>query len=521
MKMLREPVHKGSAFLISCQNDNQVRDLILVLHGVSFDLLKKMTAKIRVIICSDHPEWKLITASIKDASFPHENHDIDPGYFCFDIRFFYSVASDGEVIIYEALLGRVIKRLLSNITGTDFIQTSGIARDQRYFDRPKARSELLREAKSNRWLLLEAIRRFGKTSFMINLEDKQPKDCSAVYVPLESGTSNVFFAHALLSYAIANDKMKSLLPKRWRAGIQASWTAFEILEKSLSYERDVKKDLKYLWKALSKIKTPILFMVDEMVIYLNNVFQTIVHGSNNLETYKAWVREVFEVMNEAPNTVHYVVAGSMHLPVFLEAKEIKIEPLDNMKSISLFPVPLEDIETLIRLSLLQGKTIPEPKEVKWIIDKFGGWIPSFLIYFLELLEMECRDRGKLNLSDIQVVYNSLFNAKNRYLFSDLDDQPRRYQEFFEPESYFAYRLKSLLVYAAQNKPSLPELERAFNQAKPYVDSISQGKKNLWFNLAKKIAMQDFSLDIQNDHCKIACPLLEDWILSRRHEWEAK
>ena len=69
-------------------------------------------------------------------------------------------------------------------------------------------------------------------------------------------------------------KIKSLIPKKFLVGIQASWTANEILENSISSGREIRKELKNLWKALSKKETSILFLLDEMVIYLNNVFQT-------------------------------------------------------------------------------------------------------------------------------------------------------------------------------------------------------------------------------------------------------
>jgi hypothetical protein len=517
--MFREPIQKGPAFLIRFAKNGAKRDLMFVLRDTQLDHLMKTADAIRQISIQ-YRDWKVSTASIRDAAFPrHEIGDPEPGYFCFDIRYFYSAAPDGGIMVHDQLLGRIVQRLLSGTPGKDFIQKSGIARGVRYFDRPDVRWELLNEAGKNRWLLLEAIRRFGKTTFMVNLEDQQPEDFIAVYVSLEAGVSQDYFAWAMLAHALSNSTIWDLIPADVKAGLESTWSAGEILDKLNSNQGSPSEKLNELWVACSHAKVRILFLLDEVVIYLKNVLNSVFGNQpQQQEKWKHWVRDVFAILNGAPDAVRFLMAGSMHLPVFLEAREVGLDIPDRMKSISLSPVPREEIETFLRLCLLQEEILAEEEEIQWIVGKFGGWIPSFLMYFVDLLGMDCRDKEALSLKDIQSTYTSLFESRHRHLFYDLDEQPKRYNEFFNPSLSFTHRLQAMLVKAASQNVSLEELTSAFHQARDYDSSMSHDKRERLANQAIRIVEQDFSLQIDDDHCTIACPFLSDWMLSRKQEW---
>ena len=517
--MIKEPVHEGPAFLIHYVRGKARRDLLLVLGDTPLEHLTATAHAVREI-SGRHTGWEATTASIQDAAFPrYEAPDLAPGHFCFDIRHFYSTGPNGETMVNGDLLDRIVKRLLSDTPGADFIQKSGIARGPRYFNRPGTRQQLLKEVDENRWLLLEAIRRFGKTSFMVNLEDRPPANTVVVYASLESGASRDFFAWALLAHALSSAGMRDLVSPKLLEGIEETWSIHEILEKLMASREKPLEALTHFWSDLSKSKVRILFLLDEVVIYLNNAFNSMPHKSpDETEKWSNWVRDMFAALNGAPAGVRFVLAGSMHLPVFLEAREIHIDLIDGMKSLSLSPVPQDEAEAFLRLCLLQEGVLAGEPEIRWISDRFGGWIPSFLLYFADLIGMKCRDRETLSLEDIRSIYDSLFGSRHRHLFSDLDEQPGRYDELFERSWSFTPRLRSMLAVAASGGVSFSELESSFHQAKDYDPSMLQGDKEVFFNRAVKIAVHDFSLLVGPDCCKIACPLLSDWILSRKSEW---
>jgi hypothetical protein len=520
--MIKEPVHEGPAFLIHYVKDETKRDLLLVLGDTRLGHLTATANAVREI-SNRHTGWKAGTASIQDAAFPrYEAPDLDPGYFCFNIRHFYSTGSNGETRVHRDLLDRIIKRLLSDTPGTDFIQKSGIARGSRYFNRPGTRQQLLKEVDENRWLLLEAIRRFGKTSFMVNLEDQPPENTVVVYASLESGASRDYFARAMLAHALSSAGMRTHVSAKLLEGIEETWSTHEIFEKLMASRQEPLEALTRFWSDLSKSKDRILFLLDEVVVYLNNAFNSMPHKNRReIEKWSNWVRDMFAALNGAPEGVRFVLAGSMHLPVFLEAREIHLDLIYSMKSLSLSPVPQDEAETFLRLCLLQERVLAKEPEIRWIMDRFGGWIPSFLLYFVDLIGMKCRDQRDqetLSLQDIRSAYNSLFESRHRHLFSDLDEQPGRYDELFERSWSFTPRLRSMLVAAASGGVSFSELESSFHQAKDYDPGMPQGKKAIFFKRAVKIAVHDFSLLAGSECCKIACPLLSDWILSRKSEW---
>lgn len=516
--MFKEPAHKGTGFLLHFTKGDQARDLLLVLHETPLEVLMQVTAVLRDI-SGRHPDWSVAPTSIQNADFPQpEVPGLDPNYFCFDIRHFYSGSAGSDLTVHTVLLERVIERLLSPAPATDFLPKSGIARGLRYFSRPLTEDSLLQQAKSRRWLLLEAVRRFGKTSLMLHLEDNPPQDSIVVYVSLESGTSPEYFAPALLAAALANDHLQASLPAP-QPGFPPHRTALEILDQLLGSKPETEKLLSDFWTALAAIKIPVLFLLDELAIYLENVFQSQWSGKEENEgLWKEWGSSLFAALDTAPPQVHYVLAGSVHLPVYLAAREFKPEQFADLDAVTLSPVPPEEIETFLRLSLLQERIVAEEGEIDWIISKFGGWLPYFLLYFTDHLGRACRDRNKLDQPALEDCYQSLFTTPHRSLFSDLDQQPNRYQDFFESGSFFTKRLQTLLFKAASGPVSSADLQAAFHQAKEYEAAIEPQRRETLFALALDIARKDFSLEQQKDSYHLACPLLANWIISRRHEW---
>lgn len=517
--MIKEPISKGAAFLVRFQKEYLQRDFILVLHDVPYSFLREVSQEIRQISRLS-PDWKVKTASIQDATFPrHEIPDLDPGYFCLDIRHFAGLSSAGNTLVHRDLLRRVIQRLLSDTPGTDFIQKSGIARGLRYFDRPKVREDLLNQIMGKRWILLEAVRRFGKTSFLVNLEERPPEGMIIVYVSLESGSSRKYLTRALLAHAMKNSQLRSLISRNLKEGVEKTWSAIEILEHFTTTNKGMNHDLHLFWKALSKTKIKVLFLLDEAAIYFQNVKEYRSDKQDDINrAWKGWLTECLDLLNKAPEQVRFVLAGSLHLPAFLQAHEVAPQVFKERISLSLSPVSEGDIETFLRLALLQENILTEEYEMSWILNKFGGWLPSFLIYFIDLLSRECRDHSRLSLNEIKSLYLSLFESKHRDLFADLDEQPKRYGTLFDPSILFSQRLQHLLVMAVEKGASLEEIKKAFHQAKDYRLSVRPKESERLLDLALKIASQDFSLGIKEGNVLIHCPLIADWIKSRKMEW---
>jgi hypothetical protein len=224
--------------------------------------------------------------------------------------------------------------------------------------------------------------------------------------------------------------------------------------------------------------------------------------------------------HEVPENVHFILAGSLHLPAFLEGQAIRHPLMDKLYSMSLAPVAIKDSETMFRLAFLQEELIAGKEELEWMLERFGGWLPSFSLYFIDLLGRICRDRKQLTMADLQTQYNSLFSSLHGGLFSDLDFQHIRQADYADKPD-FGHRLCSLLVSIAETGDTgadCAKIEPAFTQSREWEPGVEDAEKGKLLDLAITIAKQDYSVIETEGRYVVGCKLLSDWIISRRSEW---
>jgi hypothetical protein len=186
----------------------------------------------------------------------------------------------------------------------------------------------------------------------------------------------------------------------------------------------------------------------------------------------------------------------------------------------LSPVSKRDAEAMFRLAFLQEELIVSKDELDWMLERFGGWLPSFSLYFIDLLGRICRDRKELTKEELRAQYNSLFSPLHRGLFSDLDFQHIRQADYVD-EPDFGNRLCSLLVSIAEagdTGADCAKLEQAFIQSREWEPGVEDAEKDKLLDLAITIAKQDYSVIETKDCYVVGCKLLSDWIISRRSEW---
>ncbi|MCP4629038.1 MAG: hypothetical protein GY850_36855 [bacterium] len=194
--------------------------------------------------------------------------------------------------------------------------------------------------------------------------------------------------------------------------------------------------------------------------------------------------------------------------------------MDKLYAMPLAPVLERDAETMFRLAFLQEGLIAGKDELEWILERFGGWLPSFSLYFIDHLGRICRDRKQLTMEDLRVQYNSLFSPIHRGLFSDLDFQHIRQADYADKPD-FGNRLCSLLVSIAEagdDGADCANIKQAFTQSREWEPGIEDAEKDNLLGLAITIAKQDYSVIETEGRYVVGCKLLSDWIISRRSEW---
>ncbi len=299
--MHREPNVKGAAFLVTYKRAGIERKLLLALHDSEPGQLSAVSAKIREL--STKYEWSVRPESVAEAAQTEAN-------FRFALHHFVSDNNSGVLEVHADLLDRVLQRLLSDAPGKDFFQKSGVARGNRFFDRPDTRNSLIEAARDHRWILLEAVRRFGKTSFLVNLEDNQPEDATAVYLSLEGGSSREYFPRMLVAHAACNPDLRKVLPEELLNISAPDSTPYELMDRFAGKKRNANQDLKLCWQAFEQNKHKVIFLIDELVLYLLNLK----HTPSEENEWRNTVNNILDMLyNEAPEQVHFILAGSSGL----------------------------------------------------------------------------------------------------------------------------------------------------------------------------------------------------------------
>jgi len=509
--MHREPNVKGAAFLVTYKRAEIKRKFLLALHDSEPGQLSAVSAKLRELSAKYAKYgWSVQPKSVAEAAQTEAN-------FRFALQHFVSDNNSGALEVHEDLLNRVIQRLLSDAPGKDFFQKSGVARGNRFFDRPDTRKFLLEAARDHRWILLEAVRRFGKTSFLVNLEDNQPEDATAVYLSLEGGSSQEYLPRMLVAHVVCNPDLRKILPEELQNISTPESTPYELMDQFTRKKRNAYKDLKLCWQAFETNRHKVIFLIDELVLYLLNLK----HTPNEEKEWPDTVNKILDMLFiEVPEQVQFILAGSLHLPAFLEGQAISHPLIDKLYSIPLAPVTPRDAETMFRLALLQEELIAGKDELEWILERFGGWLPSFALYFIDLLGRICRDRQQLTMADMQAQYNSLFSPLHRGLFSDLDFQHIRQADYADKPD-FGNRLCSLLVSIAEagdTGADSAKTQQAFTRSREWEPGVDDAEKDQLLDLAITIAKQDYSVIETEGRYAVGCKLLSDWIITRRSEW---
>lgn len=507
--MRREPKVKGAAFLVTYKRDEVERKFLLALHDSEQGQLSAVASTIREL-SKKYDQWSVQPESVAEAAQTEAN-------FRFALHHFVSHVNTGASEVHEDLLDRVIRRLLSDAPGIDFFQKSGVARGNRYFDRPGTRKSLLDATQKHRWILLEAVRRFGKTSFLLNLEDNQPEGATAVYLSLEGGSSHEYLPRMLVAHAVCKSDLREILPEELLNISAPESTPYEWMDQFTKQNRNATDDLQLCWNAFEHHKHRVIFLIDELALFLLNLRPT----PNEEKEWPNTVERILDMLFvKVPENVHFILAGSLHLPAFLEGQAIRHSLIDELFSMPLAPVSKRDAETMFRLAFLQEELIVSKDELDWMLGRFGGWLPSFSLYFVDLLGRICRDRKELTKEGLRAQYDSLFSPLHRGLFSDLDFQHIRQADYIDKPD-FGNRLCSLLVSIAEagdTGADCAKLEQAFIQSCEWEPGVEDAEKDKLLDLAITIAKQDYSVIQENDLYVVGCKLLSDWIISRRSEW---
>ncbi len=362
--MRREPSIEGTALLVRFKRDEDERKLLLVLHDTKSGQLRAVTDRMRELV-RGNPDWIARTSSIGEAEKEPADQKLAMEHLV------SGDAPDGSSRVHEGVIKRLLGRLLSDTPGTDFIQTSGVARGPRFFDRPEARNAVLKAASEHRLVLLEAVRRFGKTSLLVSIGDTQPGDAVSIYVSLEGSSSPEHLPRTLVAHAICHPELRGILPAELTGSVEPGATPYEAMDALARNGRSAVDDLSLCWHSLEKQHQKVLFLIDELAFHLSSLRTSAGSSQRSDSEWKALVISILDVLTSAPGNVGFVLAGSLHLPAFLDGHAVRHSLVDSLLPVSLEPISDHEAETMFRLAFLGQRVLATEDDVRWLF--YPAW----------------------------------------------------------------------------------------------------------------------------------------------------
>jgi len=238
-------------------------------------------------------------------------------------------------------------------------------------------------------VLLTAPRRFGKTGAMYKLFDEPRHGFIPIYIDVESIDSTSEFMVELIARLIKDSHFRQIATTIWTetrkfgkflrnlpAKIEIGTLKVEIRENT-----DIQKKWldygEHLKSLLSKEENPLLLIIDEFPIMVNNLLQ----DKKNREEAKKFLRW-FRSIRIAPGTkARFVIGGSINLISTLDHYGL-VDTVNEIPMVKLKPFTREVAERFIA-EIFAGQDLAVTDEVKeTILNLVGIPIPYILSVLL-------------------------------------------------------------------------------------------------------------------------------------------
>jgi len=270
---------------------------------------------------------------------------------------------------------------------------------------------------------LRAPRRYGKTSLLYRVEERQPR---AVFVDLCDVRSPHGFLHAVLRISMQDDSAAVALrglPElaAWPSpdlGVQVHEQAQARLAERVG--DDVLPLVERVLRALAT--ADVVLLLDEFSLFLRSL----------LDDNAAWGRRLLQSLHAVRTTatppLRCVLAGSAGLTGLIEFEGLH-DCFDDVRPIDLPPICTADAAVLVEELLYGAHKGPLPEVVERIISLVGDPIPYFLHALVHCTVAEVGGRPAPNANDVDVAYRRrLLGPAGNVFFRDFLLRERAYPQ---------------------------------------------------------------------------------------------
>ena len=416
------------------------------------------------------------------------------------LRFELTQFLDEELNFVNSFANIVIKQLIGrNRPIYPDIRTGSMATGPNFFNRSHEINYLWQKVKTTN-LLLQAPRRYGKSSFLNYIAKHPENEWIVCFVDLEGGKSAEDFVELILDAAIRSSECNCCLPSHLTS-VQL-WRANE--SEKLRFRRQERGRIKSNWKeyghsffeAMDSTDKRLLLILDECSFLLEDMITA--GGKEAAVDLLQWF---YDERRKAKN-ISFVLSGSEHLPAFLTYNDIEGPFLDDLEHMHLRLFDPLTAKDFIFLTFSGQGIVISLAEINQILSLMGEPIPYFLQLFIDSLCTECQGNDEISMQQIETIYYSkLLGAESKRYFESIEHQLERYKRYGSEARRGAEAILNSL--ALKDEVEIKELEAVWIDA----TGIKDG-----FSAILNILKDDFYVEVKDDSVCFLSKLIKDWWL---------
>ena len=275
------------------------------------------------------------------------------------------------------------------VTGPEFV-TGNVVRGNDLWDRDEEFEEIIRVLKKDS-VLVKAPRRYGKTSLMNKVHEHFKAEQTSFLIDVEGLESPEGFISKVLAAVLEempSDKRSTFAQLTGRLGeLLAGIDEFEVANFRVRLKEAIKDDWqeqgKALFELLIELETPVLIIIDEFPVLLDNM-------SNQPETariFLQWFRNIR--LNSNLQNVRWVLAGSLAIEVAIKRVDAEYKIINDLSIVAIGPFSDSVAIDFIKALIATDGSLEQIGDdcARFVLEKIGSGVP----YFIQVLLKESRN----------------------------------------------------------------------------------------------------------------------------------
>ena len=357
------------------------------------------------------------------------------------------------------------------------------AEGNKYFQRKRIESLILRALRKGNFVHFTAPRRTGKTSILKELANETYEDLACIYEDIESDKTSVDLYKRLIKLI-----GKSINTSKKIKGINVLDGSIDLDDNEINY----KQVFLDLVSAISESEVKIVLFLDEFPDVINNIREN--EGTEVALNVLHTLRSLRQT-SDFSQSFGLVFSGSVGL-THIVRKIGRSKLLNDLKVIELDPLTPEEADDFIAF-LTEGATMYVPMETRSHIQgKLRQLIPYYIQLIIEKGDEWTEDNEKdtLTVADVDLMYQKLITENDKFI-----DWVDRIKTYFSDHSKFL--LQVLTTIAHREEIVMQEVLNIANQ-----HNVTDFEE-----MIHQVLMADGYLT-KNEGGKLifASPLLRDW-----------